>query len=192
MNDTPANATAPAAEKRKAVSKRLYLLADGTETDKIESATGARYMLLDPAGNHSFDQQFGDAGHFATMCAIFGFHTKVGNVVNTVLNDKDEPGSPSEAAAAASAWIEAASAAEPVWAERAAGGEARIDRDALAGAIAAVAAAAGHTPDLVRIRQRMEDEKGYVTKARKNPDIAKEYAARVGSTAKTVTVDDLL
>ena len=122
---------------RKQVSKRNFLQADGTEAEKMEDAKGGRYTLLDPAGNHDVDYQFGANPESDRMFAIFGFHTKIGNVANTVLNDKDEPGSPAEAAQAIRDFLSQVQAG--TWAERAAGGVgARIDKDALAGAIVEV------------------------------------------------------
>lgn len=181
-------ATASAESKRKQVSKRAYLLANGQEADTIESAAGARYTLLAPSGNKDFDSQFGEPGQFSTMCAIFGFHTKVGNVANTVLNDKDEPGSPDDAAAAINEFIAAAKAG--TWAERATGVGARIDKDALAGSIVTVAERAGKKADYQKIRDRLESDPQYVRAARQVPDVAAEYASRVGRAVKSV--DDLL
>lgn len=175
--------------KRKQVSKRAYLKTDGTEADRIEEASGARYTLLDPQGNHDFDQQFGKAGSLETMCGIFGFHTKVGNVANTVLNDKDEPGSPADAATAIKEFLTAASGG--TWAERASGVGTRIDKDALAGSIVDVATAAGKTGvDYQKIRDRLESDPTYVRAARQVPAVATEYAKRVGRATKSV--DDLL
>lgn len=207
-NTAPANLQAPDSEsgaadgsestsKRKQVSKRSFLLANGSEADRIEEATGARYTLLAPSGNKDYDQQFGDAGKFATMCAIFGFHTKVGNVANTVLNDKDEPGTPDEAGKAIEEFIATAQAG--TWAERSEGGVgARIDKNALAGAIVEVATAAGKTADLATVLQWLEEGRPaqgdkpalsaqqYTRMTRQVPDVAAAYAARVGKATKTV------
>lgn len=189
--DTESNA-ATATEStstRKQVSKRLFIDAQGNEVDRIEEASGGRYLLLAPSGNKAFDRQFGTPGKLDTMCGIFGFHTKVGNVANTVLNDKDEPGTPDDAAAEIEAWLKQADGG--TWAERAAGGVgARIDKDALAGAIVAVAEAAGKTADYAKIRDRLENEPQYVKAARQVPEVAAEYATRVGKPTKSV--DDLL
>ena len=178
----------PAESKRKSVSKRSYLKADGSEAERIEEASGGRYTLLDPAGNHDFDQQFGEAGKLETMCAIFGFHTKVGNVANTVLNDKEDAGSPADAAAAIKEFL--TSAAGGTWAERSTVVGARIDKDALASAIVEVAQAAGKVAAYDKIRQRLEEDATYVRAARQVPAVATAYATRVGKAAKTV--DDLL
>lgn len=189
---------AAATSKRKTVSKRAFLNTDGTEAERIEEATGARYTLLGTAaGEKHFDQQFGQAGAFATMCAIFGFHTKVGNVANTVLNDKEEPGTPDDAATAIAEFVSKAQAG--TWAERQEGGPgARIDKQALAGAIVEVAAAAGKTVELATIMQRLEEgwternlsAAAYTRQTRQVPEVAAAYAARVGKATKTVS--DLL
>jgi len=172
---------------RRQVSKRDYLDSDGAVCDKIEQASGARYTLLGDGGRN-FDEQFGDPGTFETMCAIFGFHTKVGNVANTTLNDKDNPGTPADAAAAIEEFIEAAKSG--TWAERTGGVGIVIDKDALAGAVVAVATAQGKNAEYATIRQRMEEEAGYVKKVRQVPEVAMEYTRRVGKNVKSV--DDIL
>jgi hypothetical protein len=192
MADEGNGGTPDATPTRKQVSKRLYIDPQGGECERIEEATGARYILLAPGGNVDFDLQCGPAGKIVTMAAIMGFHTKVGNVANTVLNDKDEPGTPDDAAQAIREFIAKASDAnDPQWAERGAGvAGSRIDKDALAAAIITVAEAAGKTPDYQKIRDRLENEPQYVRAARQVPDVAREYATRVGKAGKTV--DDLL
>lgn len=186
--------------ERKTVSKRTFL---GGE--KIEEAKGARYTLLDPNGNHDLDYTFGQNSAFDRMCAIFGFHTKIGNVANTVLNDKDEPGTPADAAQSIREWMTAAMSANPQWAERSAGGVgSRVDRDALAGAFVTVVQSEGKITaeqadaTYATVRQRLEDgypEKSltaaqYMNAIRKQPAVAAEYLRRVGKEAKSI--DDLL
>lgn len=171
--------------KRKQVSKRSFLKDDGTEAERIEEATGARYTLLAPGGNLDFDMQFGDAGKFTTMCAIFGFHTKIGNVANTVLNDKQDPGTPQEAGDAIREFIKSAEAG--TWAERTGGVGAKVDKDALAGAIVDAYKDAGKDVDYQKARDLLEDP-AMVRKFRQNPEIAAKYAERVG---RAVSLDDL-
>lgn len=186
--ETPAPAADDGESTRKKVSQRAYIDANGAECDKIESASGGRYVLLDPAGNHTFDELFGDPGKFDTMAAIFGFHTKIGNVANTVLNDKDEPGTPADAANAIKEWLAAAKSG--TWAERAGGVAVRIDKDKLAGAIVSVAESKGKTADYQKIRDKLESDPQYVRAARQVPEVATAYAAAVGKATKSV--DDLL
>lgn len=183
--------TAEAGDKRKRISKRDFIDANGGVVDKIEEASGGRYTLLAPEGNLDFDAQLGAAGQFATMCAIFGFHTKVGNVANTVLNDKDEPGTPADAGAAIRDFI--AQAQGGTWAERAAGAPGtRVDKDALAGAIVAVMLAsgklqaAGEGAMYAKVRDKLETDPQYVRNSRQVPQVASEYNTRVGKAAKTV------
>jgi len=170
--------------KRKAVSKRAYLLADGTEADKIEEAAGARYSLI---GGKSFDEMFSN-DKLKTMFAIFGFHTKIGNVANTVLNDKDEPGDVNAAGAAIAEFIEQAAAG--VWAERTGGVGVKIDKEALAKAIVEVGTAGGKSPSYAKILAKLESDPAYVRAVRQNAAIATAYAALVGKPTKTV--DELL
>lgn len=87
-------ATTPA--PRAKASERLFIDANGNEVDRIEQATGARYKI--PANGRSFDMQLGEAGKPETMFAVFGYHTKLGNVANTIRNDKTEPGTPDDEA----------------------------------------------------------------------------------------------
>lgn len=106
MSDTAQSDTT---SKNKRVSKRDFLDASGQVVDKIGEATGARYTLL--GTGKEFDIDFSDAsmwgpGRPGTMCAIFGYHTKVGNVANTVLNDKDSPGSAEDAGDECEAWLD--------------------------------------------------------------------------------------
>lgn len=185
-SDTPA----PAKPKRKEVSRRDYLMADGSVADKIESANGARYTLLNSDGTdaESFDEIFGEPGNFVTMNAIFGFHTKIGNVANTELNDKDEPGTPADAAVAIREFIAAAKTG--TWAERTGGVAVRIDKDKLAGAIVTVAESEGKKADYQKIRDKLESDPQYVKAARQVPAVADAYARAVGKVAKSV--DDLL
>lgn len=192
-----------AVAKRKSVSKRSFINSAGNEVDTIEEATGSRYVLLDPAGNHSFDYQCGEAGKLVTMAAIFGLQTKIGNVANTVLNDKDEPGTPADAAAAIKEWLTQVEGG--TWAERTTGGPgARVDKPALAGAIVAVAIASGKADAANEatlfdtISKRLEEgwtERNltgaqYIRQVRQVPAVAQEYATRVGKQAKSI--DDMI
>lgn len=170
--------------KRKAVSKRDYLDADGEPCDKIEEASGARYTLLGDGGA-SFDEQFGEPGAFTTMCGIFGFHTKIGNVANTVLNDKSDPGTPADAAEAISAFIESAKT-DKVWAERTGGVGIQINKEALAGAVVDVAGKAGKTLDYSKVFEKLESDKAYLKLVRQVPAIAQAYIERTGKSVKSV------
>jgi hypothetical protein len=202
-NEAGSTPEAETVSKRKSVSKRDFIDPTGNVVDKIEDATGSRYVLLDPAGNHTFDYQCGEAGKLTTMAAIFGLQTKIGNVANTVLNDKDEPGTPTDAASAIKAWMSQVEGG--TWAERTTGGPgARVDKAALAGAIVAVAIASGKADAaneatlFETISKRLEEgwternltAEQYVRQVRQVPAVAQEYATRVGKQAKSI--DDMI
>ena len=178
------------ARSRKRVSKRDFLNASGSVVDSMEEATGARYTLMQGADDgYPFDRQFGTAGSPETMFAIFGFHTKIGNVANTVLNDKDSPGSIDDAAQAIEDYL--AGVEKGQWREPGKGeGFARIDLDALAEAVVQVATAAGKTPDKAAIRQRLDDDVKWRKAAKAVPDVGAAYNRLVGKAAKSI--DDLL
>lgn len=176
---------------RKQVSKRLFLDSAGDMPDgiNIDNAAAARYQLLDPNGDHNVDFDPDENPQLTRKFAMFGFHTKIGNVANTVLNDKDDPGTPSDAAAAIREWM--AQAAQGTWAERAVGGPgARIDRDALAGAIVEVAQSKGRTMDHAAVLAKLESDAAYLRAARQVPEVATAYATRVGKQQKSI--DDLM
>lgn len=110
---------------RQKVSEREYIDAKGDLVDRIEQATGARYSVGRKAGEafevvKAFDAQFGTPGSLGTMCAIMGFHTKLGNVANTILNDKESPGTIENAAEGIAEFLKEANAGK--WAERVGGG----------------------------------------------------------------------
>jgi hypothetical protein len=104
MTTTDQNAKASKAR----ASVRIAIDANGNPAESMEQATGARFIHLTsalkakpgwnketdapPAGSFA-DVQFGNAGSQATMFAIFGAYTKLGNIANTLNNgdkgDKD-------------------------------------------------------------------------------------------------------
>jgi hypothetical protein len=172
--------------KRKRVSRRDFLNATGGIVDSMEEAAGARYTLMTSKDDgYSFDQQIGPAGAPATMFAVFGFHTKVGNVANTVLNDKDSPGTVEDAAQAIEDYL--AGVAKGQWREPGKGdGFARIDLDALAEAIVQVATAAGKSPDKAAIRQRLDDDVKWRKAARQVDDVRITFDRLVGKGTKSI------
>lgn len=97
MTDTNGTTTAPAKATRAKASDRLHIDATGKEVDKIDLATGIRYVI--PANGRSFDVQFSDVPDQMKIAAwAFGLHTKLGNEANTVRNDKANPGTPDDEA----------------------------------------------------------------------------------------------
>lgn len=180
--------------KRETVSRRDYIDLDGNVVKKMEEAAGARYTLV---GTDSvFEAYFaGPKVNEAqrTMCAIMGFHTKVGNVANTVLNDKNDPGDKDDAAVAIEDFLAGTTAETPVWAEKTEGGGGlKVDRDALTQAILrimgpALEAKGKPALDPVVIRQRLDDDKLFFRSMRQVPEIRSAYEEIVGKgSGKTV------
>ena len=167
---------------RQKVSERTFIDPQGNEVERIELATGARYTL---AGiSKSFDAQIGPAGKLPTMFGIFGFWTKVGNVANTVLNDKDEPGSQEDAGAEIESFL--ASVQGGVWRELSEGVARgpKYDNAILAGVLV-VALGKAAKGDAAHYYERLESDKGYRAKVVARDDIKGAYwteAAKRGIT----------
>jgi hypothetical protein len=98
-------------------SERAFLDADGNEVERMEEAAGARFTWVDGDKEvKSWDLQSGlPVGDSRTMHMILGWHTKLGNVGNTVVNDKEAPGTPDEAAIAITEHVENCEAS--IWRE---------------------------------------------------------------------------
>lgn len=163
--------------KRKRVSERSFIDANGAEVERIEQATGARYKLVD--NGKVFDVQLGEAGAPATMFGVFGAWTKIGNVANTVLNDKDEPGDADSAAEEIEAFL--ANVEKGIWREVQEGSKRgpKYDKDVLASVLFAVLTKAGKaTGDVAGYRDRLDDA-SYYAKVRANTDVMAAYHAEM-------------
>jgi hypothetical protein len=199
MSQTDTAEAGAATGKRARVSQRDFINANGEVVDRMEEATGARYTLVQ-AGK-SFDLQFGEAGKPETMFAIFGFHTKVGNVANTVLNDSDSPGTPDDAAGAIGEWLESVNGG--TWREAGEGTTRgpKYDNGILAEALVAVLGDKAKG-DAGHYQARLDDNKGEVDPANKgyrNKVVAQEavktkywgLAAAKGITKPTASIDTI-
>lgn len=173
-------ATAAATESsRVARAIREFIDADGNKVEDKMDAKGARYTLR--SNGKKIELMFGsDAATFA--CAAMGFLTKVGNVVNTVVNGP-EAGSDDDAYDAATEWVEQLKSG--IWREKVEGvGTARIDKDALARAIVEV-----KPQDHAKVRERLESDPAFVRKVRQHTKVRELYESYVGKPA--VSDDDL-
>lgn len=193
MTDIQTNGKKPT---RKQVSKRDYLNEAGEVVTKMEEAHAARYSLL--GSDHAYTLQVkGDDidADAVAMFAVIGYHTKIGNVANTVLNDKDDPGETDDAAAAIEQFLD--DVARGVWAEKTeGGGGAKVNRDHLAQAVMNVMVpalqaqvAAGTKEALVyeKVRAQLDSDKVFFRNMRQVPEIQKEYAKLAGTgSGKTV------
>lgn len=180
------------------VSERDYLDAQGNPVDRIEQATGARYSIGRKEGDDfkvlkSFDAQFGQPGTLATMCAILGFHTKAGNVANTVLNDKDAPGSLDDAAGEIATWQKDAESGK--WSERVGGGGGglRYDPAVMAESIAKAKGENDPAPYLAKMDWRVDAKGAQVSQLQDGtwPKGAISYAAYAYRNAKVRAAYDL-
>jgi hypothetical protein len=176
-------------------SERYFIDADGNEVDRMEQATGAGYSLVSADGSEiqSFEEQL-TTGPMALYHAILGFWTKCGNEVNTVINDKSDPGTLQDAAVAVAEHIE--NVRKGIWrevGESAARGP-KYDKDILAGALLAVLTRENKAKgDLANYRLRLDD-KSYAAKVRARTDVMAQYyqdLAAKGGEAKVNAIDEL-
>lgn len=184
---------------RKKVSDREYINSAGDVVDRIEQATGGRYSLGKANGEDfdvtkDWDLQCGAPGTPVTMLAILGFHTKLGNVANTVLNDKENPGTVESAAQAIDEFL--ALMEKGTWAERVGGGGGglRYNPDHMAAAIAEAKGENDPAPYLAKMSTRV-DAKGQVVSANAAgewPKGAISYAAFAARNAKVKAIYDRL
>lgn len=183
---------------KKKRSDRYFIDAAGDEAERMELATGAGYSLVNADGSEieSWEYQSGlPAGNIVTMHFILGWWTKIGNVVNTVVNDKDEPGTLADAALAVTEHVENCN--KGIWREVTEGAVRgpKYDKDILAGALLAVLTASGLAKqDLAGYRAKLDD-KSYAAKVRARTDVMAQYykdlAERKGEEAKESNLDSI-
>lgn len=172
--------------KRKVADHGLVDAA-GAKVEDEESATGISYQVV--GSKAPLVWQHGQNADADRMLAIFGAKTLATNESSAARNRKDDP-------ADADGQMEAVSERFALlgtgkWVDRTREGVgAKIDKDALAGAIVAVAATAGKTVDYAAVRQKLEEDPAFVRATRQVPAIATEYASRAGRPAKSL--DDVL
>lgn len=188
--------------KRIKRSDRYYIDTNSDEVDRMELATGAGYSLVTANGTEiqAFERQFGKPADSTTMHACLGWWTKLGNVANTVLNDKSDPANPGtleEAAVAIATHVEQTE--NGIWVEKTEGipRGPKFDKDILAGAMLSVLTAEGKaTGDLASYRLRLDD-KSYAAKVRSKTKIMAQYYADLAAkgkseeSAKADTTDDI-
>jgi len=183
------------ASDRKKVSERDYIDVNGKPVAKMEDATGSRYSLGTMQGDKfvvakSWDLQFGESGRDTTMYGILGFHTKLGNVANTVLNDKDAPGTVDDAVVAINEFT--AGTANGDWATAGGGiGAPKYDPAIVAQAIANAKGESDPKPYFAKCQGRVNSKGepvvqaadgtwpkgaiGYSAYAMRNPKVRQQY-----------------
>lgn len=163
--------------KRIKRSDRYYIDSSGDEVERMELASGAGYSLVNATGNEiqAFERQFGKPADSVTMHACLGWFTKLGNVANTVLNDKTDPGTLDDAALAIVEHIEMTD--KGIWVEKTESTPRgpKYDKDILAGATLAVLTASGKAKgDLAHYRLKLDD-KSYAAQVRARTDVMAQY-----------------
>ena len=172
--------------KRKVADHGL-IAADGSKVEDEESAQGISYQVV--GSKAAFTWQYGQSPDADRMLAIFGAKTLATNESSAARNRKEDP-------ADADGQMEAvkerfALLATGKWVDRTREGVgAKIDKDALAGAVVQIATNAGKTVDYAAVRQKLEEDPIFVRAVRSNSEIAAEYARRAGRPQKTL--DDVL
>lgn len=167
---------------------------DGTVVEDEESAFGITYKIVrDKATGEAVDlpaftYTYGQNPDMDRMLSIFGAKTLATNESSAARNSKESGSAQDQMAAVQERF---ALLGTGKWVDRTREGVgAKIDKDALAGAIVAVATAAGKTLDYAIVRQKLEEDAAFVRATRQVPAIATEYANRAGRPAKSL--DDVL
>lgn len=183
MSDT--NVETADTTKRGAIAKREWVDEDGNHTPDRTKAVGARYTYL--KNGTSIERLMGEAGAAETMCAIMGYLTKVGNIVNSVVNADDYDGS-TDPMADVKEWD--TDLGNGIWREVSEGVARgpKYDKDTLAGALLVVlgSKAKGTVADY---RARLDD-KSYYAKVRGNSEIMAQYYKDLAAKGGTVAPPD--
>ena len=159
-------------------SERYLIDINGDEVERMELATGAGYSAVNKDGSEvqSWEEQSGlPAGALVTMHFCLGWWTKLGNVLNTVINDKADPGTLDDAALAIVEHIE--NCRKGIWREVTEGTPRgpKYDKDILAGALLAILTKSGKAKRTLAEYRAAMDDKSYAAKARARTDVMAQY-----------------
>lgn len=158
---------------RKAIAVREWINDKGEKVVAGDpTAVGFRYTYKATGG--SVEYRIGDAGKLPTMFGIMGGLTKIGNIVNSIVNDDSYDGS--DPMPPVTEWLTKADQTGE-WREPG-DGVARgpkYDKDTLAAALLRVLAGDAKG-DLAFYRNKLED-KGYYAKVRSNTKVMAAYHA---------------
>jgi hypothetical protein len=179
---------------KRSVAKHYLLNANGDVVDSEEEATGIRYVQI--ATSEQFDWQVPNAkpGTAETMVAIFGAKTLATNEASQVRNNPKGGGGDDEQMAAIRDRFELLGNGK--WVDRSREGVATVNKDALAEAIVRVLLSESRIQEdevdesKAKLRQKLDDDPGYVRTVRLHPKVTQEYATLVGR--QTKTTEDLL
>lgn len=200
LNEIPRNAETEAGSAdsepvRVKLAEHGLIGADGAVVEDEEVACGITYKIIrDKATGEAVDlpaftYQYGQNADMDRMLACFGAKTLATNESSAARQSKE--GDSSAAGQMEAVKERFALLGTGKWVDRSREGVgAKIDKDALAGAIVDVAAKAGKTLDYAVIREKLESDPVFVRTTRQVPAIATEYAARAGRPVKSL--DDVL
>lgn len=176
---------------RKQVAKHFLLNAAGEVTEDEKDATGIRYVQV--STGDTFDYQVSEAAKM--MLATFGAKTLATNESSQVRNNPKGAGGDSEQMEAIRNRFALLDSGE--WVDRTREGGGAVNKDALAEAIILIMVADGKITAeqaagdaKAKVRQKLDDDAGYVKIARQHPRVTAEYAKLVGR--QTKTTEDLL
>lgn len=168
-------------EKRGAIAKREWIDDNGAKVVAgSPTAVGFRYTFL--ATGKSVDYIIGEAGKLSTMFGIMGGLTKVGNIVNSIVNADDYDGT-ADPMPEVEAWLKDADAGQ--WREPGEGGVARgpkYDKDVLASVLVAKLGSKAQG-DVPHYRTKLDD-KSYYAKVRANTEVMAAYMADMAERGK--------
>lgn len=173
-------------EKRNAVAKREWINESGEKVVAgAPTVAGFRYTYL--ANGKSVEYMISD-DYLSKCFSVMGGLTKIGNIVNSVINDDSYDGA-ADPMVAVGEWLEDASAG--VWREPGEGGVARgpkYDKDVLAVVLAATFAGKPGAGDVAAYRARLDD-KSYYAKVRNNAQIMSSYMQEMTALGVTAGQD---
>lgn len=146
---------------------------DADEDSVMEIATGVYYKDLGSGRDTVYQIPGAVAGSVQTMLALFGAKTKFGNTASTARQKRKKGEDSATDMDAVLGFID--ELADGNWPRKEGARGPRYDDETIILAVAEVAASQGQTPDENRIRERVESEEGYKTKAMRNPQVAAAY-----------------
>jgi hypothetical protein len=185
MTDTTTNETA----KKKQIAERHWINAAGEKVPTgSQDVIGVRYTYL-PSGK-SVEYRLDDSAltrQFAAMGAV----TKIGNVVNSIVNADDFDGNHDAVMDGVEEWLTSAINGE--WREPSEGAARgpKYDKDLLAECIVAELAGKPGVATKDEYRTRLED-RSYYAKVRNNPPVMARYMQAVASKAGAADAGGLI
>lgn len=185
MSSTDVNETEEG--KRAAIAKREWINDSGEKVVAgSPDAVGFRYTYL--ASGKAVDYIIGEKAKLATMFGIMGGLTKVGNIVNSIINADDYDGK-TDPMIEVEAWLKEADAGK--WREIGEGAARgpKYDKAVLASSLVQVLGAKAQG-DVAHYAEKLED-KSYYAKVRANPTVMAKYMEEMAARGEVGSADTL-